>query len=279
MAKKKGGGGGGANWMDTYGDMVTLLLCFFVLLYSMSTISEEKFKAIVQSFNPNASRSQTEIIGGNDGPNADDQPDNPSDQLEIENMMKDLLDAIQDFTAKEGLDSSVAVSTSGGDIYMKFEDSVFFGGNSSKLRQEGIEILAQLCTLFDQSAGAIEQIRVQGHTAQQYDDRPNETKGDRELASARATNVVIFLQDNCHIHPARLVAESYGQWHAIADNQGEEGKAPNRRVELVINAKELGSELNKELAQYTTSHYTATQEDVAASAAPSPSAAPASAAP
>ena len=40
--------------MDTYGDMVTLLLCFFVLLYSMSTISEEKYKAIVLSFNPNA---------------------------------------------------------------------------------------------------------------------------------------------------------------------------------------------------------------------------------
>ena len=39
--------------MDTYGDMVTLLLCFFVLLYSMSTISEEKYKAIVLSFNPN----------------------------------------------------------------------------------------------------------------------------------------------------------------------------------------------------------------------------------
>ena len=43
--KKKKGGGGGANWMDTYGDMVTLLLCFFVLLYSMSTISEDKLRA------------------------------------------------------------------------------------------------------------------------------------------------------------------------------------------------------------------------------------------
>ena len=39
--KKKKSGGGGANWMDTYGDMVTLLLCFFVMLYSMSTLDKE----------------------------------------------------------------------------------------------------------------------------------------------------------------------------------------------------------------------------------------------
>ena len=49
--KKKKGGEGGANWMDTYGDMVTLLLCFFVLLYSMSTIDEKKWQMIVMSFN------------------------------------------------------------------------------------------------------------------------------------------------------------------------------------------------------------------------------------
>ena len=44
--KKKSSGGGGANWMDTYGDMVTRLLCFFVLLYSMSTIDSEKSATI-----------------------------------------------------------------------------------------------------------------------------------------------------------------------------------------------------------------------------------------
>ena len=54
--KKKSGGGGGANWMDTYGDMVTLLLCFFVLLYSMSTIDSSKWQALVMSFNPMAAK-------------------------------------------------------------------------------------------------------------------------------------------------------------------------------------------------------------------------------
>ena len=52
--KNKKSGSGGANWMDTYGDMVTLLLCFFVLLYSMSSIDSEKWELLVKSFNPDA---------------------------------------------------------------------------------------------------------------------------------------------------------------------------------------------------------------------------------
>ena len=82
--KKKRSSGGGANWMDTYGDMVTLLLCFFVLLYSMSTISTENWKALVMSFNPKARQIMTEVPSGGDGPSADadssgvmDTQDNP----------------------------------------------------------------------------------------------------------------------------------------------------------------------------------------------------------
>ena len=86
MKKKSKGGGGGANWMDTYGDMVTLLLCFFVLLYSMSTISEEKYKAVVMSFNPNAVETPTATLGG-DGPSAD--PEEGEGMLEMDQAQVD----------------------------------------------------------------------------------------------------------------------------------------------------------------------------------------------
>ena len=87
--KKKKSGGGGANWMDTYGDMVTLLLCFFVLLYSMSTISEDKWKAIVQSFNPSAVE-DPRVTEGSGGPDADNSGQSgmmPS-QEEMEEMQE-----------------------------------------------------------------------------------------------------------------------------------------------------------------------------------------------
>ena len=262
MPKKKGGGGGGANWMDTYGDMVTLLLCFFVLLYSMSTISEENWKAIVQSFNPNALKTQTET-SGNSGPFADPEVgmDNPGlqeaedspDQNEIDTMMEELFLQLQQYTQQEGLESAVSVSMDGGVIYLKLMNKAMFRGDSYRLLPEAENILGGVCSILDNAKPAIEEIRVEGHTAQQYANQANETEGDRFLASNRATMVTIFLQENTTIHPARICSVGWGQWHAIANNQNEENRAPNRRVELVISARNLEDEaLGGTLSQFIT---------------------------
>ena len=260
MPKKKGGGGGGANWMDTYGDMVTLLLCFFVLLYSMSTISEENWKKIIQSFNPNALKTQTDPLGQG-GPFAD--PDvadkfpglNESEQSqnEIDNMMEELFLALQNYTKQEGLESAVSVSLEGGVLYLRLMNEAMFDGDSYALRPEAREILSEVCGMLNDAKDAIEEIKVEGHTAQMYADRPNPTANDRRLASNRATEVTIFLQENTTIHPARICSVGWGQWHAITNNQNEENRAPNRRVELVISARNLeNEELGASLSQFVT---------------------------
>ena len=265
MPKKKGGGGGGANWMDTYGDMVTLLLCFFVLLYSMSTISEENWKKIIMSFNPNSILTQTDPQG-NSGPFADPEAGdkNPglqeieASQNEIENMMEELFLALQNYTQQEGLESAVSVSMDGGVIYLKLMNKAMFAGDSYELLPEARVILDEVCKILDKAKNAIEEIRVEGHTAQALANQPNKTPGDRRLASNRATEVTIYLQDHTSIHPARICSVGWGQWHAIANNQNEENRAPNRRVELVISARNLEDEgLGASLSQFITNNYTA----------------------
>jgi len=263
MVKRKKSSGGGANWMDTYGDMVTLLLCFFVLLYSMSTISEEKWKAIVTSFNPFAQQTPTDPEGGG-GPFADpelgetgvNEPDSDklAEQEEIDNMLEEIAQAIQQMASDEGLEGAISVELNGGKIYVKFSDSVFFAGDSYKLKPHAQEILAKLCGVLDEGKKAIEEIRVQGHTAQAYPDKPNGVEGDRRLASNRATSVVIFIQDHSSIHPGRLIAEGFGQWRPIGDNKDEAGRAPNRRVEMIISGvnvlEDSGLKLSEELSNY-----------------------------
>ena len=272
--KKKKSGGGGANWMDTYGDMVTLLLCFFVLLYSMSTISEEKWKAIVTSFNPFAQETPTDP-DGNGGPIADpilgetgvNEPDSDKiTQESIEDMMQELFERIQNYASSEGLESTVAVSMEGGEILVKLSDKAMFAGDSYRLLPAAQEVLTDVCGMLDSAEDAIEKIEVEGHTAQLDDNRPNETYGDRHLASDRAAEVASFIQNHSSVHPARICAVSWGQWHAIADNQGEDGKAPNRRVELLITGRNLEEELDgKSLSRYTTDEQPAQTQEPAVS--------------
>ena len=259
MAKKKSGGGGGANWMDTYGDMVTLLLCFFVLLYSMSTISEDKWKAIVQSFNPLAIETPTDpdgLGGPYADPNVGDQNPGMNEvtedaQKEIDEILEEMADALKQMAADEGLASAISVELTGGKIYVKFSDTVFFGGNSSELKPQAKEVLLKVCAVLDEGKSAIEEIRIQGHTAQASNTTPNEPYGDRKLASERAFEVVYFIQTNSSIHPARLIDEGYGQWRPIDDNQDEEGKAPNRRVEMIISGVDLeNSALSEALSKF-----------------------------
>ncbi len=259
--KKKSSGGGGANWMDTYGDMVTLLLCFFVLLYSMSTISEDKWKAIVQSFNP-SSILEAQAISGNEGPI--DGPDNlgtgeiqlgPDDfsQQDVEDALQVLFQTLRQYAQENEMEDVIEVSKGDGYVFVSFADAVFFDGDSAVLRKDGKEILDVVISALDPAVPIIDELRVMGHTAQARADAPNPVEGDRRLASNRATNVLIYIQENCEpLDPARLLSVGYGQWRPVDSNEDGQHRAHNRRVELLITGKDIESKLGDALEQYTS---------------------------
>lgn len=247
--KKKSSGGGGANWMDTYGDMVTLLLCFFVLLYSMSSISEEKYAALVMSFNPLAAQTVTESPGG-EGPSADadeggvipEPPDSSNvTQEEIDADIQELYQAIQEYVVEQQLEQTVSVENKGGKIYITFNQAVFFDGDSSVLKKDAEPILTEVSDMLSNVASSIDEVRVLGHTAQ-AGNVPNRVVVDRTLASNRATNVVIFIQQHSAVDPGRLVSEGIGQWRPIAPNDSAENRAANRRVEMIVSGRDLVAE-------------------------------------
>ena len=248
--------------MDTYGDMVTLLLCFFVLLYSMSSISEDKWRAIVTSFNPFAQQDPTDP-GGTDGPVADpednEQGGMPSipdvaAQREIDDMIEEVFLALQAMASNGSMKDAIQVDMTGGKVYVKFTDTVFFAGDSYELREEAKDILLQVCAVLDTAESAIDEIRIQGHTAQQFPNMPNEAYGDRFLASNRATEVQVFIQNNSSIFPTRLVSEGCGQWRPVDSNETLEGRRSNRRVEMIISGRNLEADkLGESLTHFDTS--------------------------
>ena len=252
--KKKKSSGGGANWMDTYGDMVTLLLCFFVLLYSMSTIDQEKWMLIVQSFNKDAIVSTDDTPRGPEGEDQDEGgSDMPMTQDDVETALDELFQYLQDYAQQDQLESSVAVSRGDGYVFISFNDAVFFDGDSYVLRSDGKEALDGIIPALTDAGPYIDELRVLGHTAQAAAHSPNNPTTDRFLASNRSTVVLLYLQENIpqeQLDPARLVGVQYGQWRPIASNDERETRSQNRRVELIITGRDLENTLSDSIKQY-----------------------------
>lgn len=247
--KKKKSGGGGANWMDTYGDMVTLLLCFFVLLYSMSTISEDNWKAIVQSFNPTAVEDIRATTGAG-GPDADNTGETGHESVEemqeqVEQDMQSLLQAIQEFVQQQNLQDAVTVSQDGGKIFITFSQSVFFDGESAVIRKEAYPILDGVSDMLSSVAESLDEVRVQGHTAR-AGQGPNNVVNDRTLSSNRAANVIVYIQQHSVVPPSCLVSEGFGEWRPVAANDTAENRAKNRRVEMIVSGRDIEAEMEEQ---------------------------------
>ena len=204
------------------------------------------------SFNPLADLSTRDVISGGDGPSADgDQqgvapvPEDDLDQEQIDAEIEDLFLAIKAYAQANELEDSLAITKGeDGRVYVAFNQNVMFGGDSPALLPGGEEILLDVCGLLDEHADAIEEVRIQGHTARYVYNQPNPVKGDWELSSDRARNVQFFIYENTtKIHPSRLVTESFGQWRPKGDNRTAEGMTINRRVEMIISGRNIEEEL------------------------------------
>lgn len=241
MLKKKKSSGGGANWMDTYGDMVTLLLCFFVMLYAMSTIDQTRWEAIVRSFNPDAVLTPTDSPG-----------DSGASTVENQSDIQELFEALEAYeTTQSGQAQDVAVTKGDGYIFLSMNNAVFFEGDSFVLLPQGAAVLDELSVMLAKAAPSIDEIRILGHTAQGQDERPNDPVFDRYLASNRSVSVLLHLQQKNFIDPARLVSIGYGQHRPIVPNEAGV-RAGNRRVEFVIAGKGIEDQLGNNLSDYYT---------------------------
>ncbi len=237
MSRPRKGGGGEdcGSWMDTYGDMVTLLLCFFVMLYSMSTLNQQKWEIFVKSIFPSSDDSpqiavneeisdgEYDVSGNLEFDESISDPENPDD----------LYVALMEALNGSGVEG-VSISREEGYTFLVFDKQAFFEGNRSNLTEEAIEILDVLCNVLQQYEGSIAQIDIMGHTAQANPDRENNPRTDRILSAMRSAEVAAYIQEKDIMDPSKLVGLSYGQYRSVSTNETSEGRARNRRVEFVI---------------------------------------------
>jgi len=218
--------GGGANWMDTYGDMVTLLLCFFVLLYASSSIDANKWAKIVISFggSPGILTSNESVI---------DEVADPLIAREVEHAAQKLYDELKEYVGQNGMERDVMVVKSGDEILLRFANNVLFDTGKADIKPEAKDIMFQVSEAMVQYSSRINMIRIEGHT----DNVPIHTRefsSNWELSSTRAVNVLRYVIENHNYPVDKISAVGYGEFHPFASNETEEGRSFNRRVDFVI---------------------------------------------
>lgn len=217
--------------METYSDMVTLLLTFFIMLYAMSTIDAAKYAAIVASFskemNPEVYYSQgspSDAEGDNEMPEVPEEQDESDEMDALYTLLKQYVD-------ENNLNEQVELSKTEEYVFIRFSDAVTFRGYSDILEQSGkdiLDILAEGLVMVDEY---VEEVIIAGHTAKvEYD----KTDIDRSLSTDRANVVLKYLENKNVIDPAKYLAIGYGLYSPIADNDTPQGRAKNRRVEIYI---------------------------------------------
>lgn len=204
-------------WMDTYADTITLLLTFFILLYSFSTTDNKKLRLIASAF-------QGKILGKT----SKDIPKNLS--IDIKTDYDRLLDKVNKIIDSNDLKNIIKVRKEDEGVVLQLSDSILFDTGKAQLKKSSTKILDVISTIIPKINN---EIRVQGHT----DNVPiynNKYKSNWELSTARAVTVIQYFIESKKLNPKRFSASGYGEYKPLVSNDSNENKAINRRVDILI---------------------------------------------
>lgn len=262
MAKKKQEEApkGSPAWMATFSDLMNLLLCFFVLLFSMSTVDAEKFQQVIASLQNTISILPSGGSSVGDGQlissgvrqlefldeyykemaNSKSEEDDPNEEegsiaekfeqeglKESENMYENISSALQEV----GIDSDVELSFTAQYVKLDLSGAILFNSGSDQIMKDTIPLMEKISKILEQYHKNI--IDVEGHT----DNVPMHSakfENNDVLSMYRALTVADFIRTHSVLNPAYIRSSGRGEYVPIADNTTAEGRARNRRVEIKI---------------------------------------------
>ena len=251
---------GAPAWTATFGDLMNLLLCFFVLLFSMSTVDAQKFELIASSFSQSFSiftAGATAIGDGlllsngvsqlnelddyvNSMGKASDADSENEDKLEeitkaldAEKLKKseELAEKIEEAMQEQGIAKEVDMEVTSQYVQLSLKGALLFDSGSNQLKEEAMPIMSKLGLILERYAESV--IEIEGHT----DNVPISSAryaNNNELSSARALSVFDYFAGETNLNPAMIKHSGRGEYVPIADNSTPEGRAKNRRVEIKI---------------------------------------------
>lgn len=264
--KKKDSGGGAANWMNTFADLMNLLLCFFVLLFSMSSVDADKFEALVQSLEHSfsilpqggssigdgqmvaAGVNQLQLLdqyykeaansaSKEEGEDNEEEEDNPEKALKEEiaeaglKESEEMAEQIEKMLEEQRIGDQVEIDSNAQFVRLTLNGALLFDSGKSEIREDALPLVDKLSLILENYDSSL--IDIEGHT----DNVPisNEKYENNDVLSAyRAFAVKNYVLGKTALEAGKINATGCGEYTPVADNATPEGRARNRRVEIKI---------------------------------------------
>lgn len=216
---------GAPSWMITFGDMMALLLTFFIMMLSFSTMDQAKYGQIAEALETTLGDGWQRKLGVVVGQRAS------ADPAAIAAPQPASLESDLNATlAEEIRRHHVDVSMRGQAVVVRLPEQVAFATGSDTITHDFTAILRKIAPLLERADG---RIVVSGHT----DDRPIHTprfRSNWDLSAARAVSVIHYLLAHTSLPPRRLVAQGLADTQPLEANDSAANRALNRRVEIAI---------------------------------------------
>jgi chemotaxis protein MotB len=223
------------RWLVSYADFITLLFAFFVVMFAVSQVDSKKVGRFTQSFKEAlewAPLTQKSGGGGGDRVIAElsAMANHTRPSWSYSNEKKSIKKNLGERLGKVPSLSGLNILEVHGELVLRLPEKLMFDRGEAAISPGGKEALDAIA---DELRTRPVRIRVEGHT----DATPIHTArfpSNWELSMARAMAVVRFCLETAKIEPGRLAAAGYGEYHPVGSNDSAEGRAQNRRVDLIV---------------------------------------------
>ena len=221
------------RWFVSYADFITLLFAFFTVMYALSTVNEQKYKAMSDSLSDAFSADGLSAITSSENVSVPEHREDPTLGYMTSSFKKTFSGdyrRVQSNLSKLEEAKKININIERrGVVVSLLEQGVFVSGKA--------EILPESLAIIDEIAATLKdlpnQIKIEGHSDNIPIDN-DDFSSNWELSSARALNILMYLVNTHSMDPTKYSATGYGEFHPIAENDSPEGRAKNRRVDIVL---------------------------------------------
>lgn len=250
-----------ALWKDTFADLMNLLLCFFVLLFSMSTVDVQKFEQIAASFTQSFSIFDGGASSIGDGilvsngmsqlNELDEYINSTGKAAEAEELPEDLelkeveqkieqakleeseelAEKVDESVREQNLEGIIDIEFTSQYVQLTLQGALLFDSGSTELKEQSLPVLDKIGIMLERYAEST--IEIEGHTDNVPMSGVKYSNND-ELSGGRSLSVFNYLMEHTNLDPAMVKHSGRGEYMPIADNSTPEGRALNRRVEIRI---------------------------------------------